>query len=422
MNKYFQLIINVFLLQCVTSNIYAQDTYKLIDKVQIGDSHTRYYLHFDKLGNPPPQLPPDRLKNNIFPGDEIVIRFYPNILFSLDAEKIIDEEFKKKNTKDGFIIFPFNQKDVYSIQSGLGAVYFATKEKGKFNLRISKDSARVNLGQEVKITEIKELSNNKPRKLNAFSKVLQTNGFDDDWDVWTFENISFEKGDYFIEVFQVSPNVALLLDRVHIEIKEVYQNVFLINYRDLSKINYLPMEMKPEYSFFEGTLSGLQTSTFGILNLNIIYDYSKDSWFFRQAPSASKNQKLKFMDLQIVIDKERELPSSLRTRAGFAVFNDAREARLISNFVFVLSPESYFTNSTSFFDRINPTLGIQIGGTGAQDVIVLMGLSLKIINEGDIIVGLRFGKEPDSPWVLNKNFYFGISLDPGLFNQLNKNH
>ena len=48
-----------------------------------------------------------------------------------------------------------------------------------------------------------------------------------------------------------------------------------------------------------------------------------------------------------------------------------------------------------------------------------MGISFKLIKEGDLIMGFRFNGY-NSKWQIGKNFYFGITLDPGLFGQLNK--
>jgi len=402
--------------------VYSQKYSNLIDKVDVGDSYVRYYVYYDKFGNSPPQLGIDRLKNKILPGDEINIRFYPNVLFNLDKDKMIDNVFKKDTSKNGFFVFPSFQHDTLSVQSGYGAIYFAFKgEGGLFKFRMEKDSSKgINMDTTVSISIINKLSNIKQIKLDDFSSVLHENSFPDKWNVWAFENVNYEKGNYILELYQVSPNVAKLLDRIRVEVLDQFVNTSVIYYQDLSKITKIPMEKISENAFYEGIINSMQTVS-GIININIIYDYSIDSWYYKEAPSSSKNQKLKFNDDQIPIEKERELPSSIRARVGFASFNNVREARLMSNFVLVLSPKEYFSNSTGCLARLNPTMGFQIGGTGTQDLVFLMGASFKIINEGDFILGVRFGIEPGQPWIFKNNYYFGMSLDPGLFNQLYNN-
>lgn len=402
-----------------TNFLQAQNDFDLIDRVSIGESQVRYYLHYDLYGNLPPNLKPERLQRSIFAGDEIVVRFYPNMLFALDNVTIPDTQTAA--ARSGFIIFPSAKADTFSVQSGYGAAYFATKEKGRFDIRISRDVSRMTVGGSIAYDEIKsDLRNLIPQKSAYFTKTLLKNGFSADWDVWIFEDVLFEQGNYALEIFQVTPRTARLIDRITVlNVGEIFQNTVLLHRTDLSIPTRLPMTKSLELAYFEGIITAEQTVG-GVHYVNVMSDYSQDSWYFRQAPTAAKDKKRKANEDVITIRKERDLPSSVRARAGFAVFDQAREARLMSNFVLVLSPEEYFSKTTGFFDRINPTIGLQIGGTGTKDAIFLLGVSYKLIIEADLVFGLRFGRESGDPWVLKNNFYFGVTLDPGLFGQLRR--
>jgi hypothetical protein len=422
MNKIYVMVFYVSVLLFINVELnFSQSQFNLPDKVDFSESQRRFYVHYDYFGNPPENLGTDRLKGLIKSGDEISVRFYPNILFKLDADKMIDNNMKmKKNSQGAFILFPFSQPDTFSVQKCYGAVYFITKLLGgKYQLRIATDSSKMKIGDKTDVNTLQDLSFDIPRDLDSFSIALHENDFAPEWKVKVFENILFKKGKYFIEIYYTGKYSAILEDRIVINVTDVYKSPSLQFNRDLSKLESVPMKNDINQSYYEALLNSFQNSA-GVLNINIIYSYSEDSWYYKVANTASSNRKLKFNDDIIVIEKEKQLPSNIRARAGFGAFNQSREARLISNFVLVLFPEDYFTNSTPFEKRFNPTLGIQIGGTGTQDIIFLMGVSFKIINEGDIICGFRFKTDLDNAWKPENNFYFGISLDPGLFNQLNE--
>ncbi len=400
--------------------VFAQDFSLLTDRVSIEGQHFRYYVYYDMFGNSPGKRGPGRLSNTILPGDQIAIRFYPNTLFSFDTDKIVDNDFRKKSMRGGFIVFPFSTPgpDTFTVQTGYGGVYFATnKAGGSYRIRVAHDSTALAIDAQMPRSKLDSVYDVSSVKLDEFTKKLQAiNGFEKTV-VRGFENVPFGAGSYTLELFLVTPNVVQLLDRIRIKVMDVYSNVTVFYSRDLSGTKKIPMEMPPLSAFFEGLLNSSET-TVGIVSVNVVYDYAKGAWFYEQAPSVATNRKLKIYDDKIAIVAAPELPSSLRARAGFGVFNYGREARLITNFVLVLSPKDYFIDSTPFFKRFNPTMGIQIGGTGTQDAVFLIGTSFKLITQGDLIAGLRFGLDPAQPWTFRSNFYFGMSLDPGLFGQL----
>jgi hypothetical protein len=402
-----------------TTCVRAQEDFGLIDKVTVGESQVRYYLHYDQFGNCPPSLKPERLQKQIFAGDEIVVRYYPNKLFSVENVTIPDTQAGA--ARSGFLLFPAAKADTFSVQAGYGIVCFATQGKGRFAVRIAKDASVMGIGASVPSSEIEtQFSAVKPIKVPFFTKSLQKKGYGSDWEVWTFDDVLFEQGNYALEVFQVTPVSARLIDRISVlDVGDIFQNPVILHRSDVSIPTRLPMTKSTEVAFFEGIITPERTVG-GVHSINVVRDYSPGSWYFRQAPTVAHDARLKASEDVITIRKERELPSSVRARAGFAVFDRAREARLLSNFVLVLSPEEYFSKTTGFFDRINPTIGLQIGGTGTKDAVFLLGVSYKLINEADLVLGLRFGRESGDPWLLKNNFYFGASLDPGLFGQLRR--
>lgn len=396
-------------------NLFSQINRELIEKIAIGESQIRYYIHYDLRGNNYNKNVFGEISQNIKSRDEIVIRFYPTQYFDLSRIDI-----PELDTIQAFFLFPSAKPDTFSIHRGTGTIYFATKAKGRFHIRIEKSTTNKNIGDEFQLKEIsKEFQNYEARKVAKLNEIFAQQNFPDDWEIWKFENVSFTDGYYTLELFLISGQIASLICRLEtLHIGEVYKNVVLLHNQELSASLHIKMEEKPEMGYYEAFLSSDKT-TAGVHYLNIMYDYSTDSWYFKQAPTAANGKRLKYDPDKIIIGKEQELPNSLRIRAGFAAFDHAREARLISNFVLVLSPKEYFSRSTDFINRFNPTIGLQIGGTGNQDIVFLLGLSFKLINEGDFILGLRFGAEQQNEkWNSGKNLYFGASLDPGLFGKI----
>ncbi len=406
----------------ISQMFYAQEDSTFIDKVQINNTCTQYYLHYDKNGNAPEGFDIDRLKGSIKAGDQVVVRFYPNSVF-----KIIPLE-KPGPNENCIFIFPRDDKiitnktkpDTFSIQSGYSDLYFATKERGRFLLRISKDSSKMKIGD----TLFKKISPDAFNKLIEYSKedkilsrqLKKLGGFEN-WHVRKFENLFIEKGIYSLEIYHYSPVSAVLISRIKtLHVDDVFQNTHLTYKTDISNTNEIYMEKVNSNGYFQGIIKQSQLS-FGVLSLNVVYDYLKNSWYYRLAPTASVNRKLFYNDKTIAVEKFTELPGSVRIRAGVGVFNNLAEVRIITNFVLVMNPKNYFADSTPFLQRINPTLGLQIGATGDKDLIVLMGLSFKLINEGDVVLGFRFNGDGNK-WQIGRHFYFGITLDPGLFGQL----
>ncbi len=396
---------------------YSQYDFNLIDKVAVGESQTRYYVYYDVNGNSPKKLSAERLGSEMVEGDELGIRYLPNFLLSLDGVGIPDKA--PGGDTSAFIIFPYAQPDTFSVQAGYGALYFATREKGRFALRISKDTLALRIGEKVALgVAMKELLYLDPKKLRTFTDYLSAKGYSSEWDVWMFDDITYNEGTYTLELFHITPVSARLLARIKaLQVCDLYQNVELYQRTDATSPSRLPMQKALGNAYFEAVVRGDRLGP-GVHLVNVVRDYAPGSWQYRSAATAAKGRKLKYDDDEIVIRKQMVLPGSVRARAGFAVFNNASEARLISNFVLVLSPREYFSSSTDFIRRFNPTIGVQIGGTGEKDLVFLIGASIKLIDEGDLICGLRFGREQDAAWVFHNNFYFGASLDPGLFGQL----
>ena len=406
-------VVSFAVIPLVSSKVYSQEGSRFVDKVEIGEARTRYYLHFDINGNSPKDVRIDMLKGVIKAGNEIDVRFYPNSLFEFNINQVDIPGPKSKDTSA--IFFPSSQPDTFSIQYGYGAVYFITNMSGSYTLRIAGKSSGILMGKKADENFIKKETNAyNLTRLKEFEEVLKKNGYDDKWKVWAFKDIYFEKGTYCIEVYELGGTLLARLDAV--QATDIYQNTSTIIQNDLSNSIHLPLEKDSHQGFYHSIINSANTVA-GILSFNVVYDYSKDSWNYKQAPVVSKDRKLFYENKSIEISKVQQLPGSIRIRAGFGVFNNLTEVRLVSNFVLVMNPESYFAKTTPFLDRINPTLGLQVGGTGSQDLIFLTGLSFKLINEGDLVFGFRFIGD-GIKWQIGRNFYFGITLDPGLFGQL----
>lgn len=391
----------------------AQD---LIDKVAVSETVMRYYIHLDRNGVAPPFLDGEGLKDQIVAGDQIVVRFYPNILFAPDRF-LPAKSPKSIRTK---MLFPAARSDTATVSPGFGNAYFLTRDRGAFLLRIAEKKSSFSVGDTVSYKDIeKEVTAKDSRELQHFAPILKEKGFGKEWHIRVFEAISYEAGNQCLELFQKGGSSAILIQRIDaVLVTEEFAGVKLVDSRDLSSPLKIAMEGRDESGFYQGLIDSRDTAV-GIHTLNIIFDYTEASWNYRQAPTAARNKRLLYDGTRVIISKEPELPGNVRARAGFAVFDEATEARLISSFVLILDPKEYFSPSTSLFKRINPSLGVQIGGTGTQDLVFLMGLSLKLIDQGDLIVGLRFGREEvGTSWEFGNNFYFGMSLDPQLFNRL----
>jgi hypothetical protein len=396
--------------------MHAQNNLPLADKVTFGESQTRYYLHYDRNGNSPENLGIDRLANNIRVGDEIVVRFYPNTLFAFDPAQM-DITVKTETDVKAKIIYPLARKEGVSVQEGYGSLYFASLGSGKYRLKISDKQTDMNLGDNKNYADIIDaILETQSDSCSDFNPILYSKGYSKDWQVRLFKDIQFENGKKIIEVFKIlGKNAELVAREVDVNIGTVYENMKILLRTEGSEPQKINMEKIKGTDLYEGIIGSdlIKTSSY---SLNIVTDYAKDSWAYNLAPLSAKNDKIITKDQEIVVSKEKELPNSVRVRTGFAVFNEGREPRLIANLVMILNSKNYFSDSTPFLQCFNPTLGLQVGGTGDNDIILLLGMSIKLIKEGDLICGLRFQQITEGKWNESKNFYFGITLDPGLFN------
>ena len=92
------------------------------------------------------------------------------------------------------------------------------------------------------------------------------------------------------------------------------------------------------------------------------------------------------------------LPGRVRLQPGMIVVNRWRDVRLTVHTVFILDRESYFREVRKprlFGGYLNPTLGLQLGGSDNQ-LVLLLGGHLRLIEEAGAIFGFRFGDEPSS--------------------------
>lgn len=117
---------------------------------------------------------------------------------------------------------------------------------------------------------------------------------------------------------------------------------------------------------------------------------------------------------------EEVLPSRVRYQPGIIVADRGREPRLAAHMVFVRDPAGYYEKRgwRSWPSGINPTAGIQLGGSESI-LVLLLGLHVRLVPEAGVVGGFRFGNEnTNSGWWAARESYFGISLDPALFNKL----
>ena len=115
-----------------------------------------------------------------------------------------------------------------------------------------------------------------------------------------------------------------------------------------------------------------------------------------------------------------QLPSRVRYQPGIIVADRGREPRLAAHMVFIRDVEGYFEKQgrRSWLAGVNPSAGIQVGGSESI-VVLLLGLHARLVPEAGLQVGFRFGNEnTNSGWWAAREAYFGISLDPSLFNKL----
>jgi hypothetical protein len=121
------------------------------------------------------------------------------------------------------------------------------------------------------------------------------------------------------------------------------------------------------------------------------------------------------------------LPGRVRLQPGMATVDRFRDVQLTAHAVFLVNSDKYFRAvPTEWFKPadwlggyINPSVGLQLGGSTSQ-LVLLMGGTLRLLEEAGLTFGLRFGNQSGSstPYRASQNFYFGCSLDPTLFNAL----
>lgn len=399
----------------VLSLLTSVPAFKTMDKVTIDESKTRYYLNFDFYGKLPDSNTIKEIESKIHSGDELAIRFFPNYIFEKNIE--IGDRINKNDTMR--ILFPPQMSDTFSVPTGSGSVVFFTNQAGKYRLLIQDASAPIQASAIAYSTISKKLISENSNKLDRISTELHKKKYDNETNVFVFENIPFTPGLKRIVIYQIAGDSAyFLINSEPIAIGDNFVGVNLIQNRDYGQQAKFVMKNNPGSAYYEAIIPGTEIVP-GVQNLNIKLDYTDTSWNKR-----TKHVDDKFLrdGITLTIRQERELPSSIRARAGFAIFNKGTEPRLITNFVMILFPEEYFSNTLKWYKRINPTIGLQVGGTGTKELIPIGGISIKLIAQGDIIFGTRFGAN-DTPLTepinfLKQNAYFGATLDPWLFVEL----
>lgn len=394
---------------------------KVIESVKLATDSLRFYIHYDAYGNLPDSDYLERLSSNIRKGDDIEVRYYPTHLFTLDDPHIDLPTKERLDSTGAVILYPQDLNDTVSINNGSGDVYFVLPSGGsKYRLRVAKNRSSAKIGNLFDLNH-DTCSVLRQELSEVISKRVKSSGIipenlPEAWQVRFFERVEFKPGICFIEIFKISGKKAKLIAASNpYMVMERFDSVKLLYGAELSSVSKIEMTFSPVYNCYAARVPSEIVKT-GVQNVNIAMDYVKNSWQQRQAPNSALGARLKYDWDIFTISVEKVLPNSFRIRPGFAVFNEGRNVRLISNFVFIRKPESYFSSNTPFLNILNPCIGLQIGGTGAQDIVLLLGLSLKCINEADLVVGFRFGLKPDEPWKGSSNYYFGSTIDLGLFN------
>jgi len=183
------------------NNSYAQSNLPLADKVTFGESQTRYYLHYDRNGNSPENLGIDRLANSIRAGDEIVVRFYPSMLFAIDPVRTNKLEMMQEDSLAKIIYPSVNTEEGCSVQEGYGTLYFISNGDGLFRLRISDKPADVKIYGDIEYSKIvKEIVKDEDESCDGLNSIIDSKKFLGDWRVRIFKDVLFENGMVFPQI------------------------------------------------------------------------------------------------------------------------------------------------------------------------------------------------------------------------------
>lgn len=400
--------------------VYSEPSSDMLEVVTLDETRKRHYVHLDYFGE---FLVPEsraRGERDIRVGDQIQVRYYPTRVASLKNLGVTTPKPLSASgvpdTRESLVLFPPDMPDTFSVAEGYGSVTVALKgtAQSKLGLAVRAQPSGLLIGESVvTIALMSELLACDVTRDENLTKQMHDLRYDEQWQVFVFE-ATLARGVRTIEVYQLAGNQARLVARAGpVAVGPIHRQVSLSHKVDASSPSLARMERDPQQAFFDGIV---QINQSGVHELKVVIDYEADSWAARQSLIGASHQTLSGSSLRFIVHTERVRPGNLRARVGYAAFDRAREGRLIANFVLIRNPRGYFSENTAFFERLNPTTGLQIGGTGEKDVVFLLGLSLKIIDQADVVAGLRFGRESNSPWVLKNNFYFGATLDPGLFN------
>lgn len=423
-----QMLISCFvLLAFLFAGSYSEDTraaemhntLDYIDNVDIGEGRTRFYLAVDHDGTVRSNHW-ENLDRELRAGDEIAIRFYPsrvlglNLIDASSLSDIVDSLGCK-------LLFPSGEEvDTLTIEPGQGSLTFIGREDALYAVRLV-PKATDSIGSEIDLlANAGAIHARSSRREPVLTDELRAKG---DFDQWSVLRVDFQypKGTWFVEVLQIGGSWARIVARTAnpIDVRTTIQQASVSLSADGGAEEIFAMQRGETSPFFEGIVSIKQT---GMYRINVQTLLTPQSWVSRQVPSALQPLTLLQDDLSVVVRRTIQHPSALRARVGYAAFNRARESRLIANFALILSPKNYFSENLSVLslNRISPTTGLQIGGTGEQDVVFLLGLSYKLIDQADMVFGCRFGKDTATAWKFSNNAYFGVTLDPGLFDRLSK--
>jgi hypothetical protein len=444
------VVVAIIVLLAVTSSLAVDAT------AQTGKTYT---IRHDRDGRTDPKQVPSNVLAELRKGDKLAVEFYPTEVFDLAATDLPRRDAMKAivgRDPDVVFIYPLNPyltvakplelipnlepgvTDLYAVGTSASRLRLTYLNETEFNEGAPKDPGQYKvllktLGHSCSTPGDRPLVGTaEPAPTLALEKrvvdLMGWAGAENRPSLYVFRHIPI-RGDttpYLrIEVVSLEGGrgctpptdslVARTKEVVFVRLGHRFQ-VPELKWRVGVKSDSMPMEqIDPSRPVFMTTTAALDEGTY---EYQVCYSLLPDADLKRRFPQMDRYC---VPVPPVTVTVGSELPSNVRFQPGIMVVNRFRDVRLTLGMTFILDRASYFRRrkTTRFLGGVlNPAVGLQAGGSENQ-IVLLLGGHLRMLEQAGMVFGLRFGNETSStPYRLDRNFYVGVSLDPPLFGKI----
>lgn len=391
-------------------------------------------------------------------GDQVEIEFYPSLVFNLRSidlpdRKRTDQRLVSKADpffvypEDSYLLFAKGRGQVAHLHPGLTTVYVVGR--GNYRLKLERtaelppwvvdDSAQYRINLLKQLEGPGECYQGRQSELygqwglasdlrdSALARMGWASDSGDSPNLYRFEGVPISDNATLpilvLTLLQPLPDsnqsCGARLRPVAIVLATVAKDFETAQLRYRTGLQWQSVDIKVLGSD-PGALGYLSSPLSpGTLEYQICYKPTPASYIAALSP-VPLDQWCRPRDPLALVVRESQLPNSVRLQPGLVAVDRLREANLAAAMVLILDRDSYFRlhGTPNFFGGfINPMVGLQVGNTKSQ-FVMLMGIQLRVLQQGGLVFGWRFGNDPGQAFKPNHNWYLGFSLDPQLFSSL----